>query len=35
MPVYLYWGEEDFNIDKAVKNLRKNVLDDSLAGLKT
>ncbi|HIZ27780.1 MAG TPA: DNA polymerase III subunit delta [Candidatus Adamsella sp.] len=33
MPVYLYWGEEDFNIDKAVRNLRENILDDSLAGL--
>lgn len=33
MPVYLYWGEEDFNIEKAIKTLRQNVLDESLAAL--
>ena len=33
MPVYLYWGEEDFNIDKSIQTLRQNILDDSLSGL--
>lgn len=27
MPTYLYWGEEDFSIDLAVKKLRGNILD--------
>ena len=27
MPVYLYWGEEDFNLENAVLELRKQVLD--------
>ncbi len=26
MPVYLYWGEEEFNIERDVKGLRKKVL---------
>lgn len=33
MPVYLYWGEEDFNLDKSVKNLRDNLLDPDWAVL--
>lgn len=28
MPVYFYWGEDDFAIAKAVKQLQKQVLDD-------
>lgn len=31
MPTYLYWGEEDFNIDLAVKRLRKKLLDPDWA----
>ena len=27
MPVYLYWGEDDFAIDRAIKQLRNQVLD--------
>ena len=27
MPIYLFWGEDDFAITQAVKGLRKNVLD--------
>ena len=27
MPIYLYWGEDDFAIQKAVANLRDRVLD--------
>lgn len=27
MPIHIYWGEEDFNIELAVKKLRKKVLD--------
>lgn len=27
MSVYLYWGDEDFNIELAVKNLRKRILN--------
>ncbi|MEW5821976.1 MAG: DNA polymerase III subunit delta [Cyanobacteriota bacterium] len=27
MPTYLYWGEEDFNIELAVKRLRAKLLD--------
>ena len=26
MPVYLYWGEEEFNLEREVKELRKKVL---------
>lgn len=28
MPVYFYWGEDDFTIAKAVKQLQKQILDD-------
>ena len=31
MPTYLYWGEEDFNIELAVKRLRKKLLDPDWA----
>lgn len=31
MPTYLYWGEEDFTIDLAVKRLRKKLLDEDWA----
>ncbi len=31
MPTYLYWGEEEFNIENAVKELRKKVLDENWA----
>jgi DNA polymerase-3 subunit delta len=27
MPIYLYWGEDDFAIAQAVKQLQKNILD--------
>ena len=27
MPVYLYWGEDDFAIAQAVEKLRHKVLD--------
>jgi DNA polymerase-3 subunit delta len=33
MPVYLYWGEEDYNLEYAVKEFRKKVLDPSFAVL--
>ncbi len=33
MPVYLYWGEEDFNIDKSVMALREKLLTDGLSSL--
>lgn len=33
MPISLFWGEEDFNIDKAVKDLRERVVDKSLGEL--
>ena len=29
MPVYLFWGEEDFNIETETKELKKNLLDAS------
>ena len=29
MPVYFYWGEDDFAIAKAVKQLQKQILDDA------
>jgi DNA polymerase III subunit delta len=29
MPIYLFWGEEDFNIDSAVKELKNKLLDSS------
>lgn len=31
MPIYLYWGEDDFAIDRAVRELRDRVLDPSWA----
>ncbi|HSA05613.1 MAG TPA: DNA polymerase III subunit delta [Candidatus Gastranaerophilales bacterium] len=33
MPVYIYWGEEEFNLDNAVKELRKKVLDQNFSAL--
>lgn len=27
MPIYLYWGEDDFTLQKAVASLRDRVLD--------
>lgn len=33
MPAYLYWGEEEFNLDKAVKELRAKVLDENWAAI--
>lgn len=31
MPIYVYWGEEEFNIELAVKRLRAKVLDPDWA----
>ena len=31
MPVYLYWGEEEFNIENAVQDLRNKVIDPNWA----
>lgn len=33
MPTYLYWGEEEFNLDNAVRDLRKHILDEDFAAL--
>ena len=33
MPTYLYWGEEEFNLDNAVKGLRSKVLDENWASI--
>lgn len=33
MPAYLYWGEEEFNLENAVRELRKKVLDENFAVL--
>jgi len=33
MPAYLYWGEEEFNLENAVKELRKKVLDENWASI--
>ncbi len=33
MPVYLYWGEEDFNLQKAVKQLRSKVVNPDFSSL--
>lgn len=33
MPAYLYWGEEDFNLENAVRELRKKVVDENFAAL--
>jgi len=29
MPIYLYWGEEEFNLNKAVHDLKEKVLDQN------
>ncbi len=31
MPIYLYWGEDDFSLQQAVKKLRDRILDPSWA----
>jgi DNA polymerase-3 subunit delta len=31
MPAYLYWGEEDFTLEKSVKDLREQLLDKEWA----
>ncbi|MGD1871534.1 MAG: DNA polymerase III subunit delta [Mastigocoleus sp.] len=31
MPVYVYWGEDDFAIEKAVSNLRDRIIDEQWA----
>ena len=33
MPAYLYWGEEEFNLENALKELRKQVLDENWASI--
>ncbi len=33
MPVYIYWGEEEFNLNNAVKELRNKILDPQFAVL--
>lgn len=33
MPVYLYWGEEEFNIEMAVRELRKKIIDPNFASI--
>lgn len=33
MPVYIYWGEEEFNLENAVRELRKKIVDPSFAQL--
>jgi len=33
MPVYLYWGEEEFNLENGVRELRKKVLDSGFSAL--
>lgn len=33
MPAYLYWGEEDFNLENAVNDLRKSVLAEGFSAL--
>ena len=33
MPAYLYWGEEEFNLENAVKELRTKVLDENWASI--
>lgn len=33
MPVSLFWGDEEYNIDVEVKKLRKNIVDPSMAVL--
>jgi len=33
MPTYFYWGEEEFNLDNALRELRKAILDENFAAL--
>lgn len=33
MPVYIYWGEEEFHLENAVKELRKKVLDSAFVSI--
>jgi DNA polymerase-3 subunit delta len=33
MPVYLYWGEEDYNIEREVKNLKNSILDENWSSI--
>lgn len=33
MPVYLYWGEEEYNLDNSVRELQKKVLDENWASI--
>jgi DNA polymerase-3 subunit delta len=33
MPTYLYWGEEEFNLENAVRELRKKVIDPGFSAL--
>ncbi len=33
MPVYLFWGEEEFNLNNAVRDLRERVLDRNFAAV--
>lgn len=33
MPIYLYWGEEEFNRENALRDLRKKVLHEDFAAL--
>lgn len=33
MPLYFFWGEEDYLIEKEVKTLKKKILDDKFARL--
>lgn len=33
MPSYLIWGEEEFNIDKRLKEIKKSVLNDNITPL--
>lgn len=33
MPVLLYWGEEEFNLENAVKELRKKIIDPGFSTL--
>ena len=33
MPLYFFWGEEDYLIEKEVKTLKKKILGDSFDAL--
>jgi len=33
MPVYLYWGEEEFNLENAVKELRNKIINADFAAM--